>query len=1335
MVAQEQMPSPVAGQDQSESAYDAVAQAGSILPTAQTMAPSAEVSKKAPVAPGPGSPAKSDPAAAAQTAQAPAARVALSGSVSYPTSSDSNSQAAAVTGASQVVGNSVIGQLTTTLKTANGPPTGQNNPPTAANPNTFSRIDDGVGSVNGDATGSSVSAAIHSLGVAFAQATGPDLTILSATAMPTSVKAGETVSVTWTLKNQGDQAITYESDSVYISADDVLDTSTDRLVTSYSLGSNFGPGATHEKNTTIAITGVTQSPCYIFIVADGNGQIAESDETNNVAKIAVAFTIPDVDLQIVNPQVSSTSARVNDTITLSWSVKNAGTDTTLKEWQDGAYLSKDDKLDMFQPGGPGEPGMGGGGDQWLIQSYHWQPLDGGASYQVSTEGATPTTQLKVGIPSVPAGDYYILIAVDRSSEPWGNNQQPESNENNNLVAIPIRLTTPAVDLQVSSPAAPATAELNASIAVSWTVANAGADPANGVWNSYQGQSVWQDVVYLSDDNVFNASQDQQLGSRNSDSPLASDATYRATANVTLPQGVVGAKYLFVVADGYRQQFDTNENNNVSAAIPIQINPPAVDLAITSATLSATTVRPTVGFNVNYTVTNQGAASASVSWVDYLYFSRDSVWDAADVQLETYSFSSPPLAANGKYDATRMVFLPAETPLGEGYILIVVNKQNSQVETNKTNNTKDLLLQVTKPDLQLLSVSAPASASPGETITVSWTAKNASSFRLGMLWDYVYLSSDNVLDSGDEYLTNDVRMSALEPNATYNASANYTFPASKSPGPYFLIVQVDRNNSVGDGDLTNNVKAVPFQLGKVADLVMGDFTAPAQVQLGQTFEVTWQVANQGEGAATVAWGDAIYLSDNALFEPASDTWVGSRWMSDKAPLAPGGSYTQTHPLTVPSFGLGNKYLLVVTDGGNNLAEGNETNNVKANPITLIGADLTVTTASSPASGILGQTVALTWTVKNQGNAATNATWYDYVYISDDQILGGDDSYVGFFDAPPDAVLAAGADYTALKDFVLPETRTGNRYLLYIANGGLDLIESDKANNVLAKPINLSAPDLTVTAVSAPAAAVLGQVLEVSWTVKNQGDSEAPADWLDGIYLSDDTAWDGSDAWVAWTEVSDKTPLKAGESYTITRNLTIATGTLGSKYLLFRANADGAQGEIDLTNNVRASAITLTAPDLVVSGLDAPAGAALSENVTISWTVRNQGTSLAPASWWDVFYLSPDNALGGNDIQLESFPTGTHSPLAAETSYEITDKVSIPSTIAVGAWYLFVVADGHQQQGETNETNNSRSVAITIGAADLAIVDATVPATASAGQTIRGYLDRYKPGGQRRRRRLV
>src|SRR5207249_1014130 len=62
-----------------------------------------------------------------------------------------------------------------------------------------------------------------------------------------------------------------------------------------------------------------------------------------------------------------------------------------------------------------------------------------------------------------------------------------------------------------------------------------------------------------------------------------------------------------------------------------------------------------------------------------------------------------------------------------------------------------------------------------------------------------------------------------------------------------------------------------------------------------------------------------------------------------------------------------------------------------------------------------------------------------------------------------------------------------------------------------------------------------------------------------------------------------------------------------------------------------------------------------------------------------------------------------------------SVTLPASGA-GQRYLLFVTDASNQQGEANESNNLRSVAITVIAPDLAITDTSSPADAVLGQPI-------------------
>lgn len=148
-------------------------------------------------------------------------------------------------------------------------------------------------------------------------------------------------------------------------------------------------------------------------------------------------------------------------------------------------------------------------------------------------------------------------------------------------------------------------------------------------------------------------------------------------------------------------------------------------------------------------------------------------------------------------------------------------------------------------------------------------------------------------------------------------------------------------------------------------------------------------------------------------------------------------------------------------------------------------------------------------------------------------------------------------------------------------------------------NAGGPDLIVTDnIVAPAQASLGETVEVSWTVTNQGELAALGEWGDSVYISNDTVLDQKDIYVTEKWIDKKTPLEAGESYTITQDVVLSGTKTGSLYLLFAVNSNNYQAEKDKTNNVRPVAIELTAPELTgkISAIDGNVTGNLEENDT-------------------------------------------------------------------------------------------------------------------------------------------
>jgi subtilase family serine protease len=119
----------------------------------------------------------------------------------------------------------------------------------------------------------------------------------------------------------------------------------------------------------------------------------------------------------------------------------------------------------------------------------------------------------------------------------------------------------------------------------------------------------------------------------------------------------------------------------------------------------------------------------------------------------------------------------------------------------------------------------------------------------------------------------------------------------------------------------------------------------------------------------------------------------------------------------------------------------------------------------------------------------------------------------------------------------------------------------------------------------------------------------------------------------------------------------------------------------------------------------------QNVTVTATVKNQGTSAAGAFSVDIYKhrdAAPSPGLTGDAYC-------TISGLAAGAT---TTCVQTVNYAAGGSYKMWAQADTNQQENETNENNNTnyRYLTVQTPMPDLIVSALTTPVTAGAGQTI-------------------
>jgi subtilase family serine protease len=354
-----------------------------------------------------------------------------------------------------------------------------------------------------------------------------------------------------------------------------------------------------------------------------------------------------------------------------------------------------------------------------------------------------------------------------------------------------------------------------------------------------------------------------------------------------------------------------------------------------------------------------------------------------------------------------------------------------------------------------------------------------------------------------------------------------------------------------------------------------------------------------------------------------------------------------------------------------------------------ADLVPTDFAGPPTGAAGHQITVSFTVQNQGTATANPTWTDQIVFSTDQTLGGDTVLANIAHT---MTLAPNGTYGAPRMVTLPEVPPGTYYLILRTDLLNQVAEgAGETNNVtMALPILIETPDLVPTALGGPMTGDVGHQISVSFTVTNQGTATADPNWIDQLWLSSDPVF-GGDTLLA--NISRATALAVNDTYSVTRTPTLPNVPPGTYYLLLRTDGTSQvyEGGADANNDAAPVPITVHTPDLVPTAIDAPAMAAAATQITVSFTVKNEGAGPADPNWNDQLWLSTDQVLGGDMLLANAAHT---MALAANDTYETLRTPTLPD-VPPGPYYLLVHTDSADQVYEGGaESNNVASVPIMI-----------------------------------------
>ena len=298
-----------------------------------------------------------------------------------------------------------------------------------------------------------------------------------------------------------------------------------------------------------------------------------------------------------------------------------------------------------------------------------------------------------------------------------------------------------------------------------------------------------------------------------------------------------------------------------------------------------------------------------------------------------------------------------------------------------------------------------------------------------------------------------------------------------------------------------------------------------------------------------------------------------------------------------------------------------------------------------------------------------------------------------------------------------TAAGNytvRMVVGDEHGGVATVVKTNVVSVLGSNIiNLAVLDLNIESAGPE------RHLVVSYTVTNAGSLSLVGKWQwpDVFYLSSDTVLDSSASML--TEFDESQVLAAGAVYWRTNMVTMPDTDLSGQYLWLNVDDNNQLEEGNLADNAFMVPADTRLPDLVPGNLAAQGQAVAGQLLNVSYSVTNAGTLdisgpfYADVDFYDGFYLSTNSTwdstatdIGDNDV------SGT---LASGAGYTQTASVTLPVWPA-GNYFLILVANDGDTIVESDNSNNTLSIPLTMSAPDLAAIALAAPAKPASDATI-------------------
>ncbi|MBE0541397.1 MAG: immunoglobulin domain-containing protein [Verrucomicrobia bacterium] len=556
-----------------------------------------------------------------------------------------------------------------------------------------------------------------------------DVQPLNVTRSPSSVAPGDSLSVSWQIRNNGSAAAASSQSQVRISSSSSTSGGPANNVGSAVSTGTIGAGATINQNRTVTVPSLAPGTYYVWVVADNTSLLTQTDYNNDFA-VSASFTVSGtVDVQPLNVTRGSSSVAPGASLSVSWQIRNNGSSSAGSSFSQVRISSS-----ASNSGGPA--------------------ANVGSAVATGTiaAGATINQNTTVTVPQLSAGTYYVWVIADNTSllsqSNTGNDfavsasftvtspllpPVPETPGTEGDVGHTIANLTPTFTwsggagatrygLYVSKEPYGAANIIYSNVNLTGTSHQPSGNLQNGVkyrwnmtsFNSGGSESSVSPHLYFQtpasatgpavqttaptqqsttsarlngtvNPNGLNTTWYFQYGTTTSfgQSTLAGafGAGISTVQNVGYTIGGLAPNTLYHYRLVAQNSQGTSYGNNMTVQ-SLPLNQP--DLIVENVTFSPSSVPSGNSFTVNFRIRNQGTANC-VATLARLRLSLDTNLTLADPPLSPLDVAIPAIPAGNYYDYSGTVTIPSTTPQGLYYVGIFADADNRAGQSDITND--------------------------------------------------------------------------------------------------------------------------------------------------------------------------------------------------------------------------------------------------------------------------------------------------------------------------------------------------------------------------------------------------------------------------------------------------------------------------------------------------------------------------------------------------------------------------------------------------------------------------------------------------------------------------